>query len=562
MQTDTITAAEVIALPEFDLTDHLSVVAVQNDWGVAQRDGPRGTLFVVSNPQLALDGCLALLETAKHHRSSLILVPELALPQVAIQPVLDALWALGHDAVLFAGVEGMHPDDYQALCERFEQDPDIGSGTYVNAALVAWRTAGQRKARLRAKRVGGRDENMGPVNMAKGKGPFVLLRLGKNEVTVLPLICAELVWENLRKVVGDEVHDDHVDVVTVLQLNKDINHAGHAFYHAYQQAGKTARTRFLIANHAYGKSSSGRSQVILPPGDATVPPFNHTRNELWLQGATGFLGFRIPDSTGCCWSSRVKLPGQAHSALADPPCSADVVLSLCSPTSVGVGGLAAGLMRTAARLRLDALIGPDDKRPIDGPAKHVVDSVDPENPRFVLKPLDRERAESALYGMRCDETLSWTTVETAVIELVEAMSLLASTGSAVHVADDVRGNCFVNERVVAVLFAPSTDSALKARYGPTAGIALGLPDGIVLVCNKAGSISPGAKRLGDLFRSDTVSSPSPDIVDAPIRPRESAVELRKWQIPFCSLKELIPTLDADSATADRALAFHLPGVFP
>ena len=154
-------------------------------------------------------------------------------------------------------------------------------------------------------------------------------------------------------------------------------------------------------------------------------------------------------------------------------------------------------------------------------------------------------------------------VEALVRELVDCVALIACCGEAVRLAPGPGGNCIVNDRVLACLYAPVVDAALVGRF-PLRDVLSGapLPAALVLLQVDEGSRSPRARTVGDVLRSDRISSGSLDLTDAPTRSPHGAVTIRADDIYFCVPSDLRPGLSESSSSDARArICDLLPGVF-
>lgn len=547
----------------FPLAHELKLVALQGNCGLREELTAGGGKYVVVGADRAREACLNLIERAQAANAHLALIPEMVIPQQAIADLIETLGRTQHPLILIGGVEGIVPSEYRALVAQYGGTPDVpddAAGTYVNAMLVALRTATDLKVFFRAKRFASGPENAGGPQLALGLGEFLVLKLGSAPFAVVPLICSELVWPDLWNTLADETAGLQIDVMPVLQRNHDTErrHWGPVVHTAYQ---RNAQTRFVLVNQGLSpRLSDGTCFVIAPPSSPAAPGFDHGRNELWLPDNSTYKGFRIPERTGCFWYADISHRNGPMNATRPPVCGGKV-LAVLTPTGVDLAGLSAGLMRSVAAERYLATSAPswssnDVKRAYRS-------SLNGADRAYVLDGASSTTASDSFFGMICDARPTWGTVESLVGGLVEATALLACGGDTVRIAPWQGGNCSVSGRSVAILYAPSIDVALSTRFS-TAELLSGaaLPTGIVLLEVEAASRNPKAKTVGDVLRADRVSTESPELNDGPKRVPRSSVTIGLGDIHFCEPKELRPNLDeATLILARNRTSALLPGVY-
>jgi hypothetical protein len=547
---------------DFPLAHELRLIALQGDWGLRVDTTATGGVYVVDQPERARQVCLDLVQQAQSVNAHLALIPELTIPKTAISELVDAVQASPQPLVLIGGVEGLTLDEYRSLATQYGSplDVPVGTpGTYVNAMIVVARTLSGVKVYWRAKRIPSGPENSGGPQMANGAGPFISLKLGPTPFVIVPLVCSELVWPELWAKVSQEVPNVPIDLMPVLQRNDDVErrHIGPVVHSAYQNNGQM---RFVLANQALLPESDGTCYVFVPPASPSSPGFDHGRNELWLPDSCTYKGFRIPERLGCFWSAQIIHRSGPMNATRPPVCAGRVV-SVLRPENVDLAGLSAGLMRSAAS-RHHAVSRQVSSEPTEVRIAFQ-QSLSQSQTTYILRDATRATASQSFFHMICDDRPTWTNVEAIVDDFVEVAGLLACGGDEVRLGSFSGGNCSVSGRPVAVLFAPTVDVALAARFS-TSTLLSGseLPGGIVLLQVKESSSSPRARTVGDVLRADRVSSESPELSDGPTRVPDNAVTIRLGDIHFCELKDLRPGLQESTAIAARSRAAALlPGVF-
>ena len=550
----------LVSKPEFPVSDSLRLVALQGDCGLRYELSASGGRYVVNPADRAMASCLDVVAQARSVNAHLVLIPELAIPATGLSRLIEQLTASPEPLVLMGGIEGVTPDAYRAMAAGFGLTADIGlnaSGTYVNAMVVVLHGHGKTQVFLRAKRFASGAENAGAAQMVLGDSEFLVLELGPKPFVIVPLICAEFTWPDLWTRLKAEVAAD-IDVIPVLQRNNDVQrrYVGPAIHTAYQ---KNVQTRFVLANQALSSTADGACYVVAPPSAPASPGFDHGRNELWFPPTETYKGFRVPERTGCIWSAEVWHPTGPMNA-ARPPVCAGRVLSVLDAPSSDMGGLPAGLMRSvAAELHVEAA-KPDWA---SAAPRQAYQSSLSSGGTFILTDTTRESANECFYRMICDDRPTWGDVEPVVRELVRTAALLSSAGDVVRIAPCQGGNCVVSGKAVAVLYAPTVDTALESRFSRDALLSgVSLPAGVILLGVQAGSGVPHAKTVGDVLRADRVSSDSPELTDGPSRVAASAVSVGLSELYFCEPKDLAPNLDLTSAAAARARTSTLmPGVY-
>lgn len=395
--------------------------------------------------------------------------------------------------------------------------------------------------------------------MALGTGKFLVLKLGSSPFVIVPLICSELIWPQLWTKLQEDAPGHRIDLIVVLQRNKDKarNHTGPVLHTAYQN---NQQTRFILANQALNPASSdGTCFVVVPPASPAAPAFDHGRNELWLPESVTYKGFRIPELTGCFWCADIRHPFDPMMNATRPPVCNGRVLGVLAPNGTDLSGLSAGLMRSAAAEK--------DLEHSDAwantPPKQAYKSSFTHGENYLLGEASRLSANGAFASLICAENPTWSTVESLVEEFVEAAGLLACCGRSVRIGLYPGGNCLVDGRSVAILYAPVVDSALARFFSEERLLSSGaLPRGIVLLKVEAASGYPHAKTVGDVLRGDRVSSASPELIDGPERVPHHSASIRPGDIHICQPSELRPSLM--QATVDDARArssTFLPGVY-
>ncbi len=546
----------------FPLAHDLRLVALQGDCALREEIAGDGGRYVVDAVDRARQACLSLVDHARAANAHLALIPELVIPLQTIPELLEKIESNPQPLILIGGVEGIPPAEYRALVAQHVGTPDVpegAAGTYVNAMLVAIRTATHLNVYFRAKRFASGPENAGGPQLALGTGRFLVLKLGSAPFVIVPLICSEFTWPELWTRLAEDAPGLAIDLVPVVQRNQDFErrYTGPVMHTAYQN---NLQTRFVLVNQALlPKGSDGTCFVVAPPASPAAPGFNHGRHELWLPDTCTYKGFRIPERTGCFWYAEVAHPGGQMNA-ARPPVCGGRVLAVLTPSDVDLTGLPAGLMRSAAADKYLATNEPSWAK--TEPRKSYRSSLVPGD-MSVLDGASRSTANDAFFQMICDARPTWSTVESLVDDLIDAGALLACGGDRVRIAPCLGGNCTVSGRSVAVLYAPAVDAALETRF-PTATLLSGtaLPTGIVLLKVEASSRIPRAKTVGDVLRADRVSSESPELTDGPVRVSASSVTISLGDIHFCELSDLKPSLDETTLAAarTRSSAF-LPGVY-
>lgn len=546
--------------PEFPIDHELRLVALQGDCGLREELTAAGGRYVVDPADRALQSCIELVDHARRVNAHLAVIPELAIPLASLDDLVAATGASPEPLVLIGGVEGVTPDAYRALAGRFEVAPDItqdAAGTYVNSMVVVVRMHNALKVYLRAKRFASGPENAGGPQMVQGAGGFIVLRLGPTPFVVVPLICSEFIWPDLWARLNDETPGP-IDLMPVLQRSRDMDrrHLGPVIHNAYQ---RNLQTRFVLANQALSSSTDGTCFVVTPPVSPASPGFDHGRNELWLPLDSTYKGFRVPERTGCFWFAAVQHPAGPMNAARPPVCEGRV-LAVLNPSAVDLGGLPAGLMRSAAAQRHLETGAPGWAS--TEPKRAYRSSLSPGG-AYILAEATRTSTNDSFFQMICDDRPTWADVEPVVRELIEAAALLSCGGDTVRLAPCPGGNCTLSGRPVALLYAPAVDAALEARFSRESLLSgTALPTGIVLLHVTAASRIPHARTVGDVLRADRVSSESPELADGPTRAPASAVTIGLGEIHFCEPRELVPNLDLQSSADARARTVALlPGAY-
>jgi hypothetical protein len=547
--------------PGFPLAHDLKLVALQGDYGIRVAVEAAGGRYAIEDADRATAQCLGLIQRASDENAHLALIPEMAIPESAVAPLIEAIRSTRQPLVLIGGIEGLPPSDYRALIGKYGATLDVAEGTpgtYVNAMLVVLKTSTDMKVYLRAKRFASGPENAGGPQLALGTGKFLVLKLGSSPFVIVPLICSEFIWPQLWAKLHEEAPGHSIDLIPVLQRNKDKarNHTGPMMHTAYQN---NQQTRFILANQAlHPASSDGTCFVVVPPASPAAPAFDHGRNELWLPESVTYKGFRIPELTGCFWYADVMHPSGPMNATRPPLCNGRV-LGVLAPNGIDLAGLSAGLMRSAAA---EKNLAHSDAW-ANTPPKQAYRSSFTSGENYLLKEASRLSANSAFVGMICATNATWSTVESLVEEFVDAAALLACCSRSVRIGACPGGNCMVDGRSVAILYAPVVDSALATCFSDERLLSGSEPPrGIVLLRVEAASGHPHAKTVGDVLRGDRVSSTSPELVDGPERVPHSSVNIRLGDIHFCQPSDLRPSLEEETLDAARARSSaFLPGVY-
>jgi hypothetical protein len=551
----------LIEKPNFPLSHDLKLVALQGDSGLRTEITSSGGMYVVNNPVETGRACVELIERARNERAHLALIPELVIPATVLSELVETIRSSQEPLVVIGGLEGISLADYRILVTEFGDTPDIAAsspGTFVNAMLIAVKTATSFDVKFRAKRYPSGAENKGGPELALGSGEFVVLRLGSAPFTIVPVICSELIWPELWEVLAAEVNGFSIDLIPVLQRNCDIErrHLDPVIYRAYQN---NRRTRFVLANQALLPESDGTCFVLGPPISPKSPAFDHGRRELWLPDSCTYRGFRVPERTGCFWYAEVVHPDGPMSAT-QAPIYKGHVLAVLKPYGVDLTGLPAGLMRSVAA---NKYVETSDLSWLNTEPKRQYRSSLSPGTEYVLDGAVCKTASVAFHRMIYGTNPTWSTVESLVADFIDAGALLASCGESVRIGPCPGGNCNVAGRSVAIIYSPDVDSALSARFSNEVLLSGdALPSGIVLLKVEATSRNPRAKTVGDVLRADRISSESPELSDGPVRVVENSVSVGLGDICFCEPRELRPNLEEATLVAARnRTSVLLPGVF-
>jgi hypothetical protein len=181
----------------------------------------------------------------------------------------------------------------------------------------------------------------------------------------------------------------------------------------------------------------------------------------------------------------------------------------------------------------------------------------------MLAGISTAAANDVFYRMCCCEIPRWATVEGVVDELVEAAELLASAGDAVVLAPCGEDNCNFVGQPVAILFAPDVDSALAARFASRGLLeATTTPIAVVLVGVHSASSHVDARKVGDVLRSDRITSKSSGLVDAPERTLDASTTIRADDVDFRELSELRGNSSVGTTVLARSRLKQLfPGIY-
>jgi hypothetical protein len=499
---EVVTADWAVVERRFNIPAMPRILCVQPDWGVGLRDASTGErLYRVVDREAAARCCLALAEKAAGEGAVFVIVPELAVPMEVVAPLVESFRVPGPDVLVVAGIEGTTRAEYQALLENLHLPPaELADGNYVNALLLLMRCAGETTLRFRAKRHPSiHERQLGPC---QGTEPYLIAVLGPRQITVVPLICSELVDGNIYAALDQQCLATDIrtaDYFFVIQLND--NPEGGYFedrlrdaFAPRQLSLRTNAARFVLANHALGPSSDGRSYVVVPPRAAAPPPFPLNQTVYW-ETPQGYAAFRIPDAAGCAWRADVLLPCEAAGPAGQVVCDG-MVVTTANGTLHGreAGGLAHGLLRTECRRRELELIervagvaGAGHEGRIEV-LEMMRSAVSARSERFALQGANRSVGTAAMHCMQCDrnvcaDRLGWDNVERAAREYVEAAALLAAGGSSVRVyGGPPYGNCMVNGRRVLVILGDDVEQAVSHRFDDVEMIASpNAPLGVVVI---------------------------------------------------------------------------------
>lgn len=556
----------LIEAPDFVVDHELRILALQDDSELVSRAGPNGGRYVIQDRNRANQVCIDFLIRLRQSEAQAGIVPELGIPIETVPHVLAAVREFPRSLLFLGGIEGLTRQEYASLLDGTDDRETqplaaTATGDYVNALLMVIKTPTRFLARLRAKRVGSRVENVDGPPMAAGAGPFATLRLGTTPMIIVPLICSEFVWpEQLWTLLTSEV-DGNIDIIPVLQRNNDVHgrYIGPQLHHAYNRDAKTSNARFVLANQALADHCDGTCYVVAPPTTPPSPSFDHAFAELWhLPAPRTYKGFRIPDRTGCIWSARIVSSHAAASALGNRICAGSVE-EVLTPSGRALCGLSGGLMRSATEThRRRTLLQPSNEV-----RKLIAGALDMRGSAYLLRNLTTQSANDVFYRMRCSEWPAWETVEGVVEELIEVGALLAAGGDSVLLTPCEGGNCSLAGRSVAILYAPNVDSALGSRFGPQSIFDVAAnPAAVVLIGVVSGTNAVGTCRIGDVLRADRVTSSSPELLDTPSKTDESSVNIRIDDVEFRSTVDVRPNMtQLTVAAASQRLQALFPRVY-
>jgi hypothetical protein len=169
----------------------------------------------------------------------------------------------------------------------------------------------------------------------------------------------------------------------------------------------------------------------------------------------------------------------------------------------------------------------------------VLSALDRCKQSYILRLLDTDSANDVFYRMQNETPIEWKGVQKIVHGLIEGAALFASGGDEAAVVPGEAGNYRVAGRPLLVLYAPDVEVALAKRFPPSTDLdGTPIPVGVLLIGIESGSIAVGARRLGDVFRADQVTSASGDLADSPKKTEDSSVTIRLADVEFRSLQEL------------------------
>jgi hypothetical protein len=537
---DLVTAEWAIVEPGFTVPTTPRFLVVQPDWGVHVQEAHTGErLYRVENREAALHCCEGLAERAADEHASFVVIPELAVPVEGVGPFVASFTTPGPDIVVMAGVEGTTRTEYQDLLASHNLPAaDLSDGSYVNSLLVLVRRAGVVSVRFRVKKHPSTEERQG-LEPCRGTEPYVIPVLGPRSATVIPLLCSELLDANIYAALDQQcqaVGLANADYFVVLQLNN--NPAGGYFSDKLRQAfaptGRSLRThgsRFVLANHALGRLSDGRSCVVVHPQAVQRPPFALNQSVYW-EDFQGYAGFRIPDGTGCMWWADVLLPCEGAGPTGGVVCNASVFsVGITGIEGHDAGGLAHGLLRVECRRQLLALASrrEDLTAQTGRQGIEVVDAIlsvlSPGNERFVLSGMNREAAQSAMHRMQCSgatcpDRLTWENVEQAAREYIEVAALLGAGGASVRIhGAPPFDNCAVEGRGMLVILGNCVEEAVTHRFVDGALMASpNCPLGVVLVVVHTDT---SRRSIRSILKADRVTGVTDGLQGAPDRAREA-----------------------------------------
>src|ERR1700728_3836988 len=130
--------------PGFPLAHDLRLVALQGDCAIRVVIEAAGGRYALEDEDRATGQCLGLIQRACDENAHIALIPEMAIPQSAITPLIEAIGSTRHPLVLIGGIEGLSPLDYRALVSKYGAALDVAEGTpgtYINAMLVVVKTS-------------------------------------------------------------------------------------------------------------------------------------------------------------------------------------------------------------------------------------------------------------------------------------------------------------------------------------------------------------------------------------------------------------------------------------
>src|ERR1700691_1091111 len=114
--------------PGFLLAHHLKLVALQGDYAIRVATEPTGWRYAVEEVGPATGQCLGLIQRARDENAHIALIPEMAIPQSAITPLIEAVGSSREPLVLIGGIEGLPPSEYRALVGKYGGVSDLAEG--------------------------------------------------------------------------------------------------------------------------------------------------------------------------------------------------------------------------------------------------------------------------------------------------------------------------------------------------------------------------------------------------------------------------------------------------
>jgi hypothetical protein len=264
----------IIEVQDFEIDDKLKVLALQNDWGLREQLGQEGRRYVVDDVARARDTCLHFIDQVQSARANIVIIPELAIPRTTVAEIIQRIREQPGSVMFLGGIEGLTRADYETLLEDVDNAntqrliPGAQNG-YVNSMLAIVKSPTTFNVSIRAKRIASRPENL-QLQSVLGDGPYTVFKLGRNGITIVPLICSEFFDEDMTTKLRDEVATD-IHYLPVIQSHIENLGAGYtntALQTIYRSNRSRAQdSRVIIVNQAHGDFSDGNCYVIVPPAE-------------------------------------------------------------------------------------------------------------------------------------------------------------------------------------------------------------------------------------------------------------------------------------------------------